>query len=113
LTYIGFEFEFFSGQYFLWFSDESDDDILTVKRADHAIAAADLDDDDELPLPENKAKVITKAAVAKKVMKKKIQSNQVRTYVHISTPQSVFEGRIQSYDHYVQRQHYKLLQRKK
>ena len=65
------------------FPEESDDDILTVKRKDHAIGDGDAgqDDDDDEPLlqPQSKAKVVTKAALAKKVMKKKIQSNQVHT----------------------------------
>ena len=65
-------------------TEESDDDILTVKRADHDIAANDAlgggddDDGDELVSLEPKIKVVTKAALAKKVMKKKILSNQVR-----------------------------------
>ena len=64
-------------------TDESDDDILTVKRAGHDIAANDAlggddDDGDELVSLEPKIKVVTKAALAKKVMKKKILSNQVR-----------------------------------
>jgi len=54
---------------------------LTVKRADRDIGGSDVksddDDDDALSLPEPKMKIVTKAALAKKVMKKKIQSNQV------------------------------------
>ncbi len=54
---------------------------MTVKRKDHAIADGDAgqgeDDDSPLLQPQPKAKVVTKAALAKKVMKKKIQSNQV------------------------------------
>ena len=64
------------------FPEESDDDILTVKRKDHAIGDGDVgqdDDDEPLLQPQSKAKVVTKAALAKKVMKKKIQSNQVHT----------------------------------
>ena len=56
---------------------------MTVKRKDHAIGEGDAgqDDDDDEPLlqPQSKAKVVTKAALAKKVMKKKIQSNQAHT----------------------------------
>jgi hypothetical protein len=54
-----------------------------VKRKDHAIADGDAgeDENDDSPLlqPQPKAKVVTKAALAKKVMKKKIQSNQVNS----------------------------------
>lgn len=59
------------------FAEESDEDILTVKRTDHAIAGDSDDDSNPLLPPQPKVKVVTKAALAKKVMKKKIQSNQV------------------------------------
>ena len=49
-----------------------------MKRQDHDIEGRqDEDDDEPLIQPQSKAKVVTKAALAKKVMKKKIQSNQV------------------------------------
>lgn len=65
-------------------SDESDDDILTVKRADHDFADANDEDENDEPLltPESKVKIVTKAALAKKVMKKKIQSNTVSFQHH-------------------------------
>jgi len=61
-------------------SDDDDDDILTVKRKDHTIAAGgESGEDDEefndVELDMKKIKVVTKAAVAKKILKKKIQAN--------------------------------------
>ena len=50
---------------------------MTVKRTDHTIAGDSDDDSNPLLPPQPKVKVVTKAALAKKVMKKKIQSNQV------------------------------------
>jgi len=58
--------------------DDDDNDILTVKRKDHTIATGgelgDVSDEDE-DLNLKKIKVVTKAAVAKKILKKKIQAN--------------------------------------
>ena len=48
-----------------------------MKRQDHDIEGRQDEDDEPLIQPQSKAKVVTKAALAKKVMKKKIQSNQV------------------------------------
>ena len=67
-------------------SDEEEDDILTVKRKDHDIPETnsnEIDDSEEDVLPKvekekpkNKDPV-TKAAVAKKILKKGIKANQV------------------------------------
>jgi ATP-dependent RNA helicase DDX10/DBP4 len=68
-------------------SDDEDEDIFTVKRKDHTIDA----DDDEVPnsekdkmQPEMSSKrskqVVTKAQVAKKLLKKKIQANNKTSF---------------------------------
>jgi len=60
---------------------EDDDDIFKVKRRDHKI------EDDQEPAPEKnsseekgKQKIVTKAQIAKKLMKKKIQANTKVTF---------------------------------
>ena len=67
-------------------SDEEDQDILTVKRKDHDIPEAIIKETDDfnediIPKPgDDKAKIkepLTKAAVAKKILKKGIKANQV------------------------------------
>ena len=53
--------------------------MLTVKRKDHDIEGDEPADDEPQPLPEDRqkaAKVVTKAALAKKALKKNIRSNQ-------------------------------------
>lgn len=59
--------------------DSDDDDVLQLKRRDHELTAdiAPLTEE-ELKRPESKKKnqPITKAAVAKKFLKKKIQLNK-------------------------------------
>lgn len=62
--------------------DDSDDeeDVFTVKRKDHTIEAHEDSDEDvsellEAPGSKKKGQVITKAQIAKKLMKKKIQAN--------------------------------------
>ena len=62
--------------------EDSDDeeDVFTVKRKDHTIEAQDDGDEDvkeplEAPGSKKKGQVITKAQIAKKLMKKKIQAN--------------------------------------
>merc|ERR1712223_2366631 len=59
----------------LEFSDDEDDDILTVKRKDHEIQDEDVPIE-PLEIGENKVKVVTKASIAKKILKKNIQANQ-------------------------------------
>jgi ATP-dependent RNA helicase DDX10/DBP4 len=60
----------------LFFSDDDEDGVLQLKRTDH-----DLSDDDEATGPstafERKTKVVTKAAIAKKLSKKNIKANRV------------------------------------
>lgn len=53
--------------------DGSDDDFLQVKKG--VIEIDDVTPEDERPMSKKKAKPITKAAVAKKILKKKIQVN--------------------------------------
>ena len=48
-----------------------------MKRTDHAIVGDSDEESSELLPPQSKVKVVTKAALAKKVIKKKILSNQV------------------------------------
>lgn len=64
-------------------SSESDDEIMTIKRKDHAIEAEDSDAPEEeaiLYQPQSnkklQAKPLTKASLAKKVLKKKIVANK-------------------------------------
>ena len=57
--------------------DNEDGDILTVKRTNHDLEQAEdgTEPVEDLVL-ENKVKIVTKAALAKKVIKKNIQANQ-------------------------------------
>lgn len=61
--------------------DDDGDDMLTLKRQDHTIAKGEDEGDDELnedlELNHKKVKVVTKAAIAKKILKKKIQANSI------------------------------------
>jgi ATP-dependent RNA helicase DDX10/DBP4 len=61
-------------------SDEENDDLFTVKRKDHNILEADvLESEGELQTDisnKKKKKPLTKAAVAKKMIKKQIKPNQ-------------------------------------
>lgn len=62
-------------------SDEDDDDFIKIKRANHEIAdnhQDNEDNDEDLPPPvlRKKQKLVTKAALAKKVLKKKLQMNE-------------------------------------
>lgn len=58
-------------------SDSDDDDILTVKRKDHEIeAASDVDDIVDVTRGKKATKALTKAALAKKLMKKRILPNK-------------------------------------
>ncbi|KZC14634.1 putative ATP-dependent RNA helicase DDX10 [Dufourea novaeangliae] len=62
------------------FDDSDDDDILTVKRKN-----IDIDDIPEIPtndddLGSNKKKTVTKAAIAKKILRKKIVPNKKTTF---------------------------------
>jgi ATP-dependent RNA helicase DDX10/DBP4 len=61
-------------------SDDENDDLLTVKRKDHNILMTDdLDVEEDLPIDicnKKKKKPLTKAAVAKKMIKKQIKPNQ-------------------------------------
>lgn len=61
-------------------SDEENDDLFTVKRKDHNILEADvLESEEELQTDvtnKKKKKPLTKAAVAKKMIKKQIKPNQ-------------------------------------
>lgn len=62
-------------------SDEDDDDFIKIKRANHEIADNHQDNEDneeDLPPPvlRKKQKLVTKAALAKKVLKKKLQMNE-------------------------------------
>jgi len=63
--------------------DDDEDDVLTVKRKDHDIEGGPASDDEPLPEPagegrssKSAAKVVTKAAIAKKALKKNIRTNQ-------------------------------------
>ncbi|XP_059098344.1 probable ATP-dependent RNA helicase DDX10, partial [Tigriopus californicus] len=59
--------------------DEDGEDVITMKRKDHAIGNNDSEDDghDLLPLlGRGSSKVVTKAAAVKKALKKNIQLNQ-------------------------------------
>lgn len=64
-------------------ADDSDDDagLMTIKRKDHEIQASD---DDTMPLEDikkaRKEKIVTKAALAKKIIKKKIVANKKIQY---------------------------------
>lgn len=53
--------------------DDSDDDFLQKKKGD--VEIDDVTPEDERPMSKKKAKPITKAAAAKKILKKKIQVN--------------------------------------
>jgi len=58
---------------------DSDDDVLTLKRKDHALESGGEDeDDDDIVSREDKIgkKSVTKAALAKKILKKKIVANK-------------------------------------
>jgi len=61
-------------------SDDENDDLLTIKRKDHNILMTDdLDVEEDLPIDicnKKKKKPLTKAAVAKKMIKKQIKPNQ-------------------------------------
>lgn len=61
-------------------TDDENDDLLTVKRKDHNIEITDnLENGEELPVDvsnKKKKKPLTKAAVAKKMIKKQIKPNQ-------------------------------------
>ncbi|KAI8116094.1 hypothetical protein FF38_00743 [Lucilia cuprina] len=65
-------------------SDSDDDDFIKIKRADHEILDnhqrnnTDLEEEEDLPPPvlRRKEKLVTKAALAKKVLKKKLQMNE-------------------------------------
>ncbi|XP_059483588.1 probable ATP-dependent RNA helicase DDX10 isoform X2 [Neocloeon triangulifer] len=61
---------------------DSDDDVLTIKRKNHALEGADDDADDLIDLNEDKLgkRKVTKAAVAKKILKKKIVANKKMTF---------------------------------
>lgn len=65
---------------FLYVADSDDDDILTVKRKniniDDIPNIANNDEDEN----SNKKKVVTKAAVAKKILRKKIVPNKKITF---------------------------------
>jgi len=52
--------------------EDDDDDLFTVKRTDHAI---DQDEDKFVGIDKKKEKVLTKAQVVKKMMKKNIKAN--------------------------------------
>lgn len=54
--------------------DDSDDDFLQVKKGD-VEEIDDVSPEDERPMSKKKSKPLTKAAVAKKILKKKIQVN--------------------------------------
>ncbi|XP_065364289.1 probable ATP-dependent RNA helicase DDX10 [Calliphora vicina] len=62
-------------------SDDDGDDFIKIKRANHEILdnqQSNTDDDEDLPPPvlRKKEKLVTKAALAKKVLKKKLQMNE-------------------------------------
>lgn len=58
------------------FSDDSDDDCLTIKRKN--IDLESFSESEELPdsTKDKQAKAVTKAAIAKKLLKKKIKPNK-------------------------------------
>ena len=63
------------------FSDDSSDeeqDLLTVKRKDHTIEENEVDplEDQILETDPKVGRIITKASIAKKILKKNIQANQ-------------------------------------
>ena len=60
----------------LLLSDSEDEDVLTVKRRDHDIAGVEVEDQEPVE-HDGKHKVVTKAAMAKKMLKKNIKANQV------------------------------------
>ena len=64
-------------------SDDSDAGLITIKRKDHKIDGSESEVDatplEELQ-PSRKAKKVTKASIAKKIMKKNIQANKKITY---------------------------------
>lgn len=64
-------------------SDDSDAGLITIKRKDHKIDDNESEED-ETPLEEikssRKPKKVTKASLAKKIMKKNIQANKKITY---------------------------------
>lgn len=60
-------------------SDDSDDDVLQLKRHNHELVndIAPLTEEDlKKPESKKKAQPLTKAAVAKKFLRKKIQANK-------------------------------------
>lgn len=61
-------------------SDEEDDGVLTLKRKDHKLEDAESEPEDEevLETREDKAgkRIVTKAALAKRILKKKIVANK-------------------------------------
>lgn len=61
-------------------SDDENDDLFTVKRKNHNIPeASDIEPEEELPTDisnKKKKKPLTKAAIAKKMIKKQIKPNQ-------------------------------------
>jgi len=69
--------DFESGQKSIMESSDEEDDMLTIKRKDHEIQDEDDVTDEPLEIGENKGgKVVTKASIAKKILKKNIQANQ-------------------------------------
>ena len=59
-------------------SVDSDDDIIKLKRKDHAL---DLDESDNVTLEKKKKnKIITKEKAAKKIIRKKIVANKITTF---------------------------------
>uniref|UniRef100_A0A1B0BAY5 ATP-dependent RNA helicase n=1 Tax=Glossina palpalis gambiensis TaxID=67801 RepID=A0A1B0BAY5_9MUSC len=64
-------------------SESDDEELLTLKRANHAIEdGAALSDEEDLPAPvlRKKDKLLTKASLAKKALKKKLQVNEKRIF---------------------------------
>uniref|UniRef100_A0A1B0A2U1 ATP-dependent RNA helicase n=1 Tax=Glossina pallidipes TaxID=7398 RepID=A0A1B0A2U1_GLOPL len=64
-------------------SESDDEDLLTLKRADHAIedgAASSEEEDLPAPVLRKKDKLLTKASLAKKALKKKLQINEKRIF---------------------------------
>lgn len=60
---------------------DSEDDLIKIKRKDHEIAEEFVNNNEEeeaplLPIPKREKKLITKASLAKKALKKKLQVNE-------------------------------------
>lgn len=59
----------------------SDDDILTLKRKDHALAGhEESGSEDETKKKKKKNKILTKERVAKRILAKKLKANQIVTF---------------------------------